>query len=182
MTMIRKCGVLLTAIAVISPLVLSGQDEKPKFVTLIKSRKATLELANKVLDSGDSAVKERIGKTRNPFELYVEPKKYVARPPVDSGPAPVPVAAERLPDEIVVKAVADQMNPTGAVVVGDKAILMFANGGRLSVGSRVPAKVRGETYDVVVSDITANDFTLKLNDEEFTKSISKGGKGSVTID
>jgi hypothetical protein len=169
----------MTVFAVILPLVLSGQEEKPKYVTLIKNRKATLELADEILDSEDSTIKERIGKTRNPFKIYVEPKVYKARPSVVSGPAPAPVAAKRLPDEIVVKAVADQINPTGAVVISSKGILMFANGGRLSVGATVPAKIRGETYNVVVSKITADDFTLKLNDAEYTKSISKG---SVTID
>jgi len=180
----RKSGVYIAcvaALALVSPAV-SGQTDKPSYVTLIKKRVATIDAGKAILESRDTDVEAQIPETRNPFVAWKP--KYVPPPTTDLGsdePPPPPPPDPPIADDVVVKAVANQMNPTGALVAGEKAILMFANGGRLSVGSAVPATIKGRTYKVIVSRITAGDFTLQLNDAEFTKKLAKGGKGSIKI-
>lgn len=62
------------------------------------------------------------------------------------------------------------LNPTGSFVMSGSAILMFGQK-RVKAGDEMTVTFEGTDYVLVITDITPPNFTLRLNNEEFTRSI-----------
>ncbi len=156
------------------PSKLSAQDER---VSLKDKRENTLSNADAILNPGDPELLERFNKGRNPFEPYVEPQK-------DKPKIVVRKTQERLlSDKIVLQKVANSLKPKGSLILGKKRILILENGAKLQEGNVIPAKMRGKTYNVKISEITGRDFTLSLNQSKITSSFMEArSKGRVTRD
>ncbi|MFA6288686.1 MAG: hypothetical protein WC661_14985 [Opitutaceae bacterium] len=66
--------------------------------------------------------------------------------------------------------IAPNIKPTGAVKIGDDALLLFGQK-RFKVGDRLPIVFEGRPYELEIVDIQSTSFTLRLNGVEITRPI-----------
>ena len=155
-----------------SPLLI-GQDEPPRLVLPKKNREEVLEKAENILHSENPGFLTALLTMHSPFlppqEEVVEvveetPQglKVVAKPKA-------PKAPPKIPDADILRYVADRLNPKGSLVTSRRSLLLFSNGGKLSVGGSIPTTVRGKAYNIIVAAITPNDYTLRLNEARITR-------------
>lgn len=65
----------------------------------------------------------------------------------------------------VLRSVAPQIRPTGTMLIGDEPYLLIG-GRRLKVGDQITVTFDGGVYQVGLSSIERNSYTLRLNDQE----------------
>ncbi len=172
------------------PIHLEAQDDKTRRVLSNNVRTDTLEDAEGILRAENPEFNARLESVDSPFAIKVIPVEPVEAQaddvpvPVTPGVAPPPRRPpSAIPDATILKSVADRLNPKGSLVTSRRSLLLFANGGRLTVGDSIPAKVRGKDYKIIVTSITPNDYTLTLNDAEITRSFKIiSSKSSMTLD
>ncbi len=153
-TIVAAAGFLLAG----SPV--WGQVSPPE------ERVATLEKAERFAVVVPEDVEGRFAEAINPFAPDA--------PQVESGEtvteAPQP-EAEKLPeDKEVLAAIANQLTPSGVMQFGSRVILLFGER-RVSVGDFIPVSYQGREYRVQMASASSRSFTLRLNNETFTKRI-----------
>ena len=171
-----------------APLLL-GQDEPPRRMLLKQNREAVLEKAENILHSENPGFLTALQTMHSPFlppqEEVVEEEVVQETP---EGPKKVtrpiaPKAPPEIPDADILRYVADRLNPKGSLVTSRRSLLLFSNGGKLTVGGSIPTTVRGKAYNIIVADITPNDYTLRLNEAQITRSFKiTSSKGAVRKD
>lgn len=67
-------------------------------------------------------------------------------------------------------AIAAGLKPSGSLVLRGEPVLLFGQK-RVKAGEPVTITFEGAEYTVVISSIKAPNFTLRLNNEEFTRTI-----------
>lgn len=90
-----------------------------------------------------------------------------------SAPEPGEVAIERraeLSDREILQKLALQIEPSGYFVVGGEPVLLI-NGRRLRAGDSVNVNFEGLVYQVVISSIESNSFTLRLRQQELRREL-----------
>jgi hypothetical protein len=93
------------------------------------------------------------------------------RAPADSpGVARVPGAART--DRDILVAIASSLKPK-VVLLGGNAILFFGEK-KVRSGDPLVITFEGTTYQLTVTTIDRNDFTLRLNREDYTRPIKQG--------
>lgn len=132
-------------------------------------RAVSLETGRALLASREAADLELPSQLASPFlppqaEATNEPAVFV---PVVGGP---PAAVRTYTDAEVLEALAPRITPTGAVVVGGEAILLFGQK-RLKVGDTYSISFEGREYDVVITAIERTSFTLRLNQQQVTRPL-----------
>lgn len=135
---------------------LSAQD-----VSTPQKRNGSLDLARKLLTSQPVHVDSAEVLSKNPFNPQ----------------APAPVEVEVAPSSPVVIADRDllaalsaTLAPSGSIRMGDTQYLLFGQK-KFKVGDPLPIVFQGVTREVVVADIQNTSFTLRLRNEEITRSI-----------
>ncbi len=177
-------GILL--LNVVFPTFSQGQDEPRKLVLPKLDRETTLETAEINLHSENSDFYKNVQAAHSPFTIKREEVVVIEDTP--EGPREVirekePPKPKDLPDAVILRSVADRLNPKGSLVTSRRSLLLFANGGKLVVGDTIPTKVRGKEYVIVVHSITASEYTLRLNDVQTTRSFKiTSANSSVTRD
>ena len=88
----------------------------------------------------------------------------------DTGPA---TPQKAFGDHEILVAIAARVTPTGTFNLGGNRWLQFSKK-RLKVGDKLTVTHEGQDYTLVLSDIDATNFTLRLNREEITRPIKPG--------
>lgn len=140
-------------------------------------RSHVLAVAETYLTKEPDAFLERIADIKNPY-LFVQPRVVVATP---DAPAPAPVVYD---DATVLKAVAARFSTQvrGNISRGSDHFLHLQGGNLLRAGATFPARlpeIPGQTFDVIVSEIDARGYTLRLGEAEryqtFIKATDSAG-------
>ncbi len=170
----------------LAPLLI-GQDEPPRPVLLKKDRESVLENAENILHAENPGFLTTLLETHSPFlpplEEVVEVVQETPEGPRIVTKPVAPKAPPKIPDADILRYVADRLNPKGSLVTSRRSLLLFPNGGKLTVGGSIPTKVRGKDYTIIVADITPNNYTLRLNEARITRSFKiTSSKGAVRKD
>jgi hypothetical protein len=81
-----------------------------------------------------------------------------------------PVAPAELTDRELLQKLALQIEPSGHFVVGGEPVLLV-NGRRLRAGDSVTLNFEGRVYQVAISSIESNSFTLQLKQQELRREL-----------
>lgn len=106
----------------------------------------------------------------NPFA----PPAFFGRPA-----APVaPVAGVVRPvgpsdDRELLERIAPAITPSGTFIIGGEPFLLIGQR-RVKIGDALPITFEGTPHVLVITDIQATTFTLRLNQEQLTRSIKPG--------
>lgn len=68
---------------------------------------------------------------------------------------------------------AAKLNPTGVLMLGDEALLLFGEK-KVKVGDTMKIPFDKDSVDVELVDLSGTSFTLKLNNEQLTRPIKPG--------
>ena len=94
----------------------------------------------------------------NPFS----PEK--AAPKID------PKSKAPVSDHDLITTLAAQLNPTGVLMLGDEALLLFGEK-KVKVGETIHVNFDKDSFDVELVDLSRTSFTIRLNNEQTTRSI-----------
>lgn len=86
----------------------------------------------------------------------------------DAGRAPVPAGPRSNRD--LLQAIATSLKPSGYIVLGGQPSLSFGQK-RVKPGGLLTITFEGAEYTVEIKSIDRTNFTLRLNNEEFTRTI-----------
>jgi hypothetical protein len=116
------------------------------------------------------AVREAPPVTNDPFhsQAFAEASGAVVRSPVPDQ-AGTPVPSQRNPQDLL-QAIAANLKPSGNFVIGGQHTLVFGQK-RVKAGGTLTITFEGTEYTVEITAIENNNFTLRLNREEFTRPI-----------
>lgn len=146
----------------------------------IASRLEVLAEARALLNNQEVEIEGLIADLKNPFVREATQ----APPPVvtDSG-EPAPPEARRLPDAVALEAIANKFMPTGSLVMGNRQVLLLDNGRSMPLGTRFRATISEFVYEVELSEVTSDGYTLRLNEATLTRSfMSKAERDQATLD
>ncbi|HEU5078198.1 MAG TPA: hypothetical protein VFT72_03255 [Opitutaceae bacterium] len=123
-----------------------------------QARAAVISNAEKL--SSDRVFKYSIASDEivNPFA----PEKAVAK--ID------PKSKVPLSDHELLASLAAQLIPTGVLMMGDQSFLLFGEK-KVKVGESIHITFDKDSYDVELVDLSRTAFTIKLNNEQTTRSI-----------
>lgn len=126
------------------------------------TRDKVVERAHKLVDR-DNETAARLPEDRiNPFDPTAGQQ---IETPVETTPQRVVPG-----DAQVLKAIAPQIQPTGAMVLGGEAYLLFGQK-KFKVGDSMPIVFEGVTYNVLVTDIQTINFSIRLGESELVRPI-----------
>lgn len=91
-----------------------------------------------------------------------------ATPAQDGGTEPVPTGPRT--NRELLQAIATALKPSGFFTLGGQPTLVFGQK-RVKAGGSVTITFEGADYTVEIASITPPNFTLRLNREEFTRTI-----------
>jgi hypothetical protein len=125
-------------------------------------RQEILDKAKRLL-----AVREAPAPAPDPFhsEAFAEASGAVVRTPVGTPSAHGP----RSPQDLL-QAIAGNLKPSGNFVLNGQRTLIFGQK-RVKAGGLLTITFEGTEYTLEVTAIETNNFTLRLNREEFTRTI-----------
>lgn len=78
----------------------------------------------------------------------------------DEPPPPPP----RLDDRAALERIAREFRPAGAIILGQLQAVQFRNGAMMRVGDSFRARIRDESYTVILKAVTLRDYTLQLGE------------------
>lgn len=102
----------------------------------------------------------------------MRPAGNTVQQPVNEGattPAPVTPTGPRSDRELL-QAIAKTLTPSGSFVIGGSPLLTFGQK-RVKAGGTLTITFEGSQYTLEVVSISPPNFTLRLNREEFTRTI-----------
>lgn len=105
----------------------------------------------------------------NPFA----PDAFNARPAAPVSPVGPVRPAGPSNDRELLERIAPAINPSGTFVIGGEPLLLFGQR-RVKIGDSLPITFEGTPYVLVITDIQPTAFTLRLNQEQLTRSINPG--------
>jgi hypothetical protein len=130
-----------------------------------QKRMSALDTARALLTTQPTIESSERLEQKNPFNpRYVVPEQ-------EPTAAPVVVVADRDRLELL----AGRLSPSGSVQIGGSSILLFGQK-KFKVGDVYPIVFQDVTYELHITSIDQNNFTLRLNNEEITRPIKPVAK------
>ncbi len=163
---------LAFAVLLALPVALTAADTVPPPM----QRKAALALAEKlVLPKPVVPLPAVVKDPFNPFAFKDIPPDASAGSSSDSAISTPVAAPKMLPDRELIEAIADNIKPSGTIVLGGESLLLFGGQTRRKVGESIFGVYAkdGKTYELTISAIQSDSFTLRYHGEETTRPISK---------
>lgn len=138
-------------------------------------RDATLKLAREILAPRVFSVKptEVVSPFAPPAFDQPDPEEQRAQREAAAAAAAAGVVARPAGDRGVLEKLAEMIVPSGIVRLGGREILLFGQK-KLKVGDRLTITFEGTNYDLDITAIGANTFTLRYNQVEITRPIIPG--------
>lgn len=154
----------------IAGLVLGGVQLDANRVSAPRMRADLLEAVRALLDDEPGEFAPMPGGRSNPFAAPVE-----AVAPADAAAGEAPQAVRRLSDEQALAAIAREFQPSGSLIAGDRALLRLSDGSSLREGEGFTARIQGQSFRVVVSEIDVDGYTLVLGEAAIRRGFSSAG-------
>jgi hypothetical protein len=82
----------------------------------------------------------------------------------------VVVEATRPADDEILKRIAQQFKPRGALILGSVSALRMADGSLMRTGDKFTAVVSNDSYEVQLTAVTTSSYTLQLGTASLTLS------------
>ncbi|HRI81276.1 MAG TPA: hypothetical protein PLF88_02485 [Opitutaceae bacterium] len=140
-----------------------------------EKRNASVALATKLLQPRElSAMPETLIPPFNPpaFE-QPDPEEIRAQQAAALAAQAANITIRPTGDRGVLETLAERLAPSGTVIIGGEAVLLFGQK-RLKVGDRLTIAFEGVEYNLDITAIGRTTFTLRLNREEITRPIKSG--------
>jgi hypothetical protein len=138
--------------------VVFGQSSRSDILPL-QARAGALTKAESILDRRSSLAEEVPATLKNPFS------------PTQDVVVNEPIRTRSGKELIAI--LAAQLQPTGSASRdGEKFLLLGQR--KVKVGERVPIAFENAQYEVEITSIDGSTFTIRRNDEEFTRPIKPG--------
>lgn len=152
----------------------------------VSNRQVVMEVATQYMDRSDAesleiAFAEAIDPIQNPFTL--ENELEIVENRVKKKVAPVQVVYD---DVSILKAIAASLSKQvrGSLSRGDSQYLQLQGGSLLKEGSVIPARIPeipGQTFNVTVSKVTSDGYTLSINESSFEVLLGKTAAGNSAV-
>lgn len=133
-------------------------------VNLPKQRDNVIEAAEAFLKSLELPVPE----DKNALDPFLGNIRR-DEPQVDE-PAKVDVAPSEIDSVDLLRRLAQSINASGTAIMGDNRFLLTSRQ-RLAVGSVFVVKLNGRDYEVMLSEVTSTTFTIKRNNQAYTRAV-----------
>jgi hypothetical protein len=136
--------------------------ENAKAVLPVPRRLEALKAATKLLAPRVAAWSKNAPRLNDPF--------FRSSAPASTSTATVTASEQpaEKSDLEVLRSVAPEIKPTGTMLIGDEPYLLIG-GRRLKVGDQITVTFEGVVYQVGLSSIERNSYTLRLNDQELQR-------------
>lgn len=134
-------------------------------VTSVDQRISALEKARRLLEPKPGASPEELASLQNPFSGT---RGTAASAPETAEGSSRPTAPAS--DRTLLEAMAAQIQPSGSMQLGGRHILLFGER-KLRQGDYLTVKFDGVDYILQIEAIDAHTFSLRLNQDEITRSI-----------
>lgn len=163
-TPLKKRFLLLVTVAAIT---LASRAFAQEDVVTPQKRQDALDQAKGML-----AVKTPAPVGKNPFhsEAYAESLSGGVRPEGSQTPTTTPTGPRNARDLLQAIATSPSLKPSGFFVLGGEPTLIFGQK-RVKAGSLLTITFEGVEYALEIVSIERPNFTLRLNREEFTRTI-----------
>lgn len=129
-------------------------------VVSVAQRLNALESARDLVAKRSATWKDTVDAVADPFYRSVATKQG----------EPAQVSVTELSDRDILRKIAPEIEPSGHFVVGGESVLLV-KGRRLKVGDVVNITFEGRVYQVAISSIESNSFSLQLNGERLRREL-----------
>lgn len=139
-------------------------------VVTIESRDAVLSAGERHLSKESPGFVEKVADLENPFtfeeEVELAPETELTGDEPRPAPEPEPV---RYDDAAILDAISASLarQVRGTMARGNTRYIQLEGGRLLKAGAALPARLpqlEGQTFEVIVSEVTADGYTLQLNE------------------
>ena len=143
-------------------------------VITVDSREQVLNAGERYLDRGEPDFLAMVGELENPFSFEQAPELPLPTELVETrgSAVPVPAAPPKVvyDDASILAAISGSLGRQvrGTIARGDTRYMQLEGGGLLKAGSTLPARLpqlEGQTFEVTIAEVTADGYTLRLNEE-----------------
>ncbi len=159
---------LTIALILLIPAGLTGQ------IPPGETRIETLEKAREMLNNDGAELATILEEASDPF---VREATQQAAPVITETGEELPPAAQRLPDNLALEAIAKKFNPTGTMTLGERQVLLLPSGSSMQIGGKFRAKISDFTYTVELIEISSDGYTLALNDAQLSRKFADNNSG-----
>lgn len=162
---------------------LSGRKD---LVLSYETRATVLDVAGRHLSEKSDSYLVSTAETESPFS-FDKPVEVVERKDEEGGNEPVVEKVINYDDASVLNAVASNFSKQvrGTLARGSTSFLQLNGGNMIKPGTSFPVSIpqaKGQTFEVTISEITSNSYTLQLGSAEQIISLDTvGSSGASTI-
>jgi hypothetical protein len=164
----RTIRLLFLGLALVPPLAHAQGVVLPR-----ERRTGILEQCAATLAMTDPAMGARLRASQSMFQARPQA---VAAPlgtaPASTGQDVPPPPPERLTDEQALEMIARLFTPSGSMMLGDRAAVLFSDGRRMFRGETFTARIRDDTYPTELIEVTATTYTLRVGTATVTRNFS----------
>ena len=82
-----------------------------------------------------------------------------------------------LSDEVALGIISRRFKPLGSMVLGNRGFLQLPQGRTIEKGQKFKADIKGTSYEVLISEVTAKGYTLQLGSASSEHSFIIAGTG-----
>ncbi len=139
----------------------------------IKRRTAILEAVERYLQPMDPQFKEQLAELEYPFAFEAAP--VAVEPTATKSAEPEPVVVTYT-DQQVLEAFSSKFRPTGMMARGELNYLIIEVGDRtqpIAEGSLIRFNYEGKSYNVRLTSVTDDDYTLRLGEATLVRRINE---------
>ena len=123
----------------------------------------------KILENGEKLLSE----PEHQYNTKTPAKSPFTAKPVANEVKAAPKTGRPSSDAEFLQILAAKLNPTGALMLGDQALLLFGEK-KVKVGDTIKIPFDKDSVDVELVDLSGTSFTLRLNNEQLTRPIKPG--------
>jgi len=137
-------------------------------VLMTPMREKLLTAVKSINDRSNAEQFNKVKNSPNPFYPKMAPPVEATAPAAGTAPSTAaPTATPQITPEDKLQQVADQLKPSGALIVGpNNRLISIASGDTLALGQSIQVTFPGDSgpTGVILQAVTADNFTLKLGD------------------
>lgn len=159
----KKIPLLLAGLVLVTAHSAVGQDASGRALMSVKRRMDALAMADRVLAQRTPNFTQLVADLSDPFFRV----NFAGQDEV-AAPEEAPGRRFEHSDLDVLKGIAPGIVPTGTLLVGNEPYLLVGEK-RLKVGDQISVTFDGLVYQVAVSSIERNSYTLRLNQHELRR-------------
>jgi len=173
---LMKTRIVLLTLTLFAACALHANDR----VVPLTKRSNLIKNAQAMQDVSDPELVAELDSVRYPFEFAPAPKKVVVKTP--TGPEPEPEPERVITSQEVLDEFTSRLKATGAIIKDGRGVLILAGGKQLIEGRTYRVNYEGKPFDIVLSAVTSDSYTLSLDNDSVTRKFDSDAGRGVTRD